>query len=97
MAALRERVLGAEHPDTLVSRREVAVALGWLGDWAHALTEYRRVADARERLLGADHPDTLTAREDEAHCLERLGHLREAADLYGRVASPRGHGLAGGA
>ncbi|MFD5632688.1 tetratricopeptide repeat protein, partial [Streptomyces sp. NPDC127077] len=81
--------LGADHPDTLVSRREVAVGLGWLGRWADALTEYRRVAAARERVLGADHPDTLAGRTDEAHCLEQLGHGREAAELYRRVAALR--------
>ncbi|WP_354670988.1 hypothetical protein [Streptomyces sp. MA15] len=42
MAALRERVPGAGHPDVLVSRREAAVAPGRLGDRAHAPTEYRR-------------------------------------------------------
>lgn len=81
----------------VVSRREVAVALGWLERWAEALTEYRGVADARERVLGADHPDTLAAREDEAHCLVRLGHAREAAELHRRAAALRGQGLAGGA
>ena len=75
-------VLGADHPDTLVSRREVAVGLGWLGRWDEALTDYRRVADAREQVLGAGHPDTLASRNDEAHCLEQLGRGTEAAELY---------------
>ena len=88
-APIRERVLGADHPDTLVSRREVAVGLGWLGRWADALAEYRRVAAARERVLGADHPDTLASRNDEAHCLEQLGRRTEAVELYRRVAALR--------
>jgi alkyl sulfatase BDS1-like metallo-beta-lactamase superfamily hydrolase len=62
------------------------VGLGWLGRWADALTEYRRVATARERVLGADHPDTLASRNDEAHCLEQLGRGAEAVELYRRVA-----------
>jgi hypothetical protein len=89
-------VLGADHPDTLVSRREVAVGLGWLGRWADALTEYRRVAAARERVLGVDHPDTLAGRNDEAHCLEQLGHGQEADQLYRRVAAVRAQRAAGG-
>lgn len=89
MCAARGRVLGPDHPDTLVSHREVAVALGWLGRWAAALTEYRLVAAARERVLGPDRPDTLVARDDEAHCLEQLGRAAEAADLYRRVAALR--------
>ncbi len=47
VCAIRERVLGPDHPDTLVSRREVAVGLGWLGRWADALAVYRQVAGAR--------------------------------------------------
>jgi hypothetical protein len=86
VCAIRERVLGPDHPDTLVSRREVAVGLGWLGRWTDALTEYRTVAGARERVLGADHPDTLASRNDEAHCLEQLGRGAEAVELYRRVA-----------
>ena len=62
---------------------------GWLGRWAEALTEYRKVAEARERTLGAGHPDTLAGRNDEAHCLEQLGRRAEAADLYRRVADLR--------
>lgn len=89
MCAAREGVLGPDHPDTLVSRREVAVALGWLGRWTDALTVYRQVADARTRLLGAAHPDTLAGRDDEAHCLEQLGRTHEAADLYREVAALR--------
>ncbi|MER7970942.1 tetratricopeptide repeat protein, partial [Streptomyces sp. NPDC096080] len=79
-------VLGPEHPDTLVSRREVAVGLGWLGRWSDALTEYRQVAAARARVLGPEHPDTLASRNDEAHCLERLGRGTEAVELYRKVA-----------
>lgn len=89
MCAIRERILGPDHPDTLVSRREVAVGLGWLGRWADALTVYRTVAEARERVLGADHPDALASRNDEAHCLEQLGRGTEAVELYRKVAALR--------
>lgn len=89
MCAIRVRVLGPRHPDTLVSRREVAVALGWLGRWDEALTEYRAVADARERVLGPGHPDTLTSREDEAHCLKQLGRTTQADELHRRVEALR--------
>ncbi|MEV0505434.1 tetratricopeptide repeat protein, partial [Streptomyces spectabilis] len=96
VCAVRERVLGADHPDTLVSRREIAVGLGWLGRWADALTAYRHVAAARERVLGAGHPDTLASRNDEAHCLEQLGRGAEAVALYRRVAALRQQRATGG-
>jgi hypothetical protein len=90
MCAIRERVLGPRHPDTLVSRREVAVGLGRLGRWADALTQYRGVAAARDRVLGASHPDALAGRDDEAHCLEQLGRLAEADELYRRTDAAGG-------
>jgi tetratricopeptide (TPR) repeat protein len=89
VSALRERVLGPDHPDTLMSRREVAVALGWLARWSDALGVYEEVARARERILGPDHPDTLASRNDEAHCLEQLGRHAEAVELYRQVAALR--------
>jgi hypothetical protein len=97
VCALRARLLGPDHPDTLVSRREVAVGLGWLGGVAVALTEYRCVAQAREPVLGADHPDALASRNDEAHCLEQLGRGPEAVRLYRRVAALRQQRALGGA
>lgn len=89
MCALRERVLGPDHPDTLISRREIAVGLGWLGRRPDALDVYRHIAESRERTLGAAHPDTLAARNDEAQCLEQLGRGAEAVELYRRVAALR--------
>jgi hypothetical protein len=74
----------------------VAVGLGWLGRWADALSEYRRVAAARERVLGPDHADTLASRNDEAHCLEQLGRGQEAVELYRRVAVSRQQRAAAG-
>ncbi|NUR01560.1 MAG: tetratricopeptide repeat protein [Streptomyces sp.] len=87
---MRERVLGPDHPDTLVSHHEVAVALGWLGRWTEALPEYWRVADTRERILGADNPDALASSNDKAHCLEQ-----QAMEMYRRVEERRQQGASG--
>lgn len=83
------RVLGREHPDTLISRREIAVGLGWLGRWEEALEVYRHVAEVRERVLGPADPDTLASRDDEAHCLEQLGRSGEAAEIHRELARRR--------
>lgn len=61
VAAERARVLGPDHPDTLVSRYEVGFALSRTGRTADALREYTYVARAREQVLGPEHPDTLAA------------------------------------
>ncbi|CAM5615809.1 Serine/threonine-protein kinase PknD [Streptomyces microflavus] len=89
-ASLQHRGITVVHdPYTVISRREVAVALVWLGRRPDALTAYRQVAEARGRVLGPDHPETLAARHDEAHCLDRLGRTEEAAGLYRTLAAHR--------
>jgi hypothetical protein len=57
--AIRERVLGPEHPDTLWSRNNLADALFSQGKHAAAEKEHRAVLAIRERVLGPEHPDTL--------------------------------------
>ena len=63
---MRERVLGPEHPDTLVTRHELARWTGEAGDAAAARDQYAALLPLRERVSGPDHPDTLAARGDLA-------------------------------
>ena len=60
--AIRERVFGAEHPETLSIRNSVASALSLQGKHAEAEQEYRAVLAIQERVLGAEHPETLRSR-----------------------------------
>ncbi|MFI0733937.1 tetratricopeptide repeat protein [Streptomyces sp. NPDC021225] len=89
VAAERERVLGPDHPDTLISRYEAAFALGRLGRHGDALGEYGQVAAGRERVLGPEHPDTLAARQETAFALSRLGRHFEAHQVYAAVLATR--------
>ena len=59
---VRERVSGAEHPDTLAARRDLARWTGEAGDAAGARDQFAALLPVRERVSGAEHPDTLTAR-----------------------------------
>jgi hypothetical protein len=67
-----QRVLGPEHPDTLVSVSNLAMCLQTLGD-AAALPLFRQALDGRERVLGSLHPDTLVSVSNLAMCLQTLG------------------------
>ncbi|MBQ1088963.1 serine/threonine-protein kinase [Streptomyces sp. B93] len=89
VAAERERLLGADHPDTLASRYEVAFTLSRTGHPADALREYTHVAQVRARVLGADHPDTLAARQETAYALGQLGRPLEAHQEYTAVLAAR--------
>ena len=67
-----EHILGAEHPDTLGSRNDLALALGGLGEYGRAAELYQQVLAVRERVLGAEHPNTLQSRNNLANALNRL-------------------------
>lgn len=89
VAAARDRVLGAEHPDTIGGRHEAAHCLARLGRSEDALRLYEYVAGVRQRVLGPDHPATLDARQDTAYALGRLGRHLEAQQVYAAVLAVR--------
>ncbi len=70
---IRERVLGAEHPDTLTDRGNLAHWTGEAGDAAAARDQYAALLPVRERVSGAEHPDTLTTRNNLAYWTEQAG------------------------
>ena len=59
---VRERLLGAEHPDTLAARHGLAQWTGMAGDAAGARDQCAALLPVRERVSGPEHPDTLAAR-----------------------------------
>jgi len=63
----REETRGAEHPDTLTARANLAAWTGQAGDAARARDQYAALLPVRERVSGAEHPDTLTARANLAY------------------------------
>ena len=85
LAADCARLLGADHPDTLNARANVAYAYRAAGRSAEALPLLERTLADYERLLGADHPDTLTSRNNLAMAYNDAGRLAEALPLFERT------------
>ncbi|MFI6743794.1 FxSxx-COOH system tetratricopeptide repeat protein [Nonomuraea sp. NPDC050451] len=77
-----ERVLGADHPDTLTSRNNLAAVHYAAGDLGRAIPVYEATLADRERVLGADHPDTLSSRNNLAATYQAAGDLGRAIPLY---------------
>jgi hypothetical protein len=75
-----ERTLGAEHPDTLTSRNNLAGVLSRQGELQQAAEPYRAVLEILERTLGAEHPDTLTTRHALANVLSRKRDSQQTRD-----------------
>ena len=83
-----ERVLGAEHPNTLRTRHELAVAYEDAGRAGEAIAILEPLVTQPERILGRAHPDTLTARDTLAGAYRASGREAEAA----AVEEGRGEG-----
>jgi tetratricopeptide (TPR) repeat protein len=67
--AVRHRVLGSEHPDTLNSANNLAFALKYQGKYGEAETMYRETLAVQQRVLGSEHPHTLNSANNLAFAL----------------------------
>ena len=59
--AQRTQILGAEHPETLTSKSNLADCVQWCGDYERAERIHREVLASRRRALGDAHCDTLAS------------------------------------
>ena len=84
-----QELLGEDHPDTLASRSNLAVAYVSAGRLAEAIALYEQVLTDRTCVLGEDHPDTLTSRNNLAVAYREAGRLGQAIALYEQVLTDR--------
>jgi hypothetical protein len=56
--AIREKVLGPEHPDTATSLNDLASLLQAAGDLAGARPLYERARAIRGKIVGPEDPNT---------------------------------------
>ena len=81
------RIVGAEHPYTLVSSMNLALVLDDLGKHGEAETIHREVLAVRRRVLGPEHQDTLTCCANWAVTLSSLGNHIDAEALLREVVA----------
>ncbi|MFI6437039.1 tetratricopeptide repeat protein, partial [Streptomyces sp. NPDC050759] len=77
-----ERVLGDTHPDTLITRSNLARAYGEVGDLERAIPLFESTLAQQERVLGDAHPDTLITRSNLAGAYGDVGDLERAIPLF---------------
>ncbi|GAB2961719.1 hypothetical protein GCM10023080_022580 [Streptomyces pseudoechinosporeus] len=87
VAADRARVLGPDHPETLLARSDHAYYLGEAGKHEEAARLQADLAADHLRVLGPDHPETLRARHNHAWNVGETGERGEAARLLTEVAA----------
>jgi hypothetical protein len=91
----RDRMLGPEHPGTLLARANLAHWTGRAGDAAGARDQSATLLTICERVLGPEHPDSLATRANLAHWTGQAGDAAGARDqsatlltIYERVLGP---------
>ena len=61
---MRMKLLGAEHPHSLISMADLAITYWSQGRWNNAEQLEVQVMEMRKKLLGVEHPDTLSSMEN---------------------------------
>ena len=89
LLADQERVLGADHSDTLATRNDLALAYRDEGRTAEAITLLEQNLADQERVLGADHPSTLFSRNNLANSYRDEGRTAEAITLLEQTLADR--------
>jgi len=79
--AIRSRVRGERHPETLMSLSSLAACLLLEQEYAEAEPHLRFLLSAQSEALGDDHPDTLIVLNNLASLLDSTGRGHEAVDL----------------
>jgi tetratricopeptide (TPR) repeat protein len=89
VAADSARLLGPDHPDTLASVNNLAIACQEAGRKAEAVRLHERALAGRVRALGPEHPDTLASRNNLAIACQEVGRKAEAVRLHERALAGR--------
>jgi hypothetical protein len=76
------RVLGEEHPDTLMNASNLASSLYDQGKHAEAVRIQREVLGVERRVLGEEHPSTLMSAKNLASSLWGHGNHVEAEEMF---------------
>jgi tetratricopeptide (TPR) repeat protein len=82
--AIREQVLGPDHPATAASLNNLAELYRSQGQYEAAEPLYRRALAIDEQILGPDHPATATSLHNLAGLYESQGQYEAAEPLYRR-------------
>ena len=85
----RKRVLGPEHPDTLICMANLASTYRNKGRWGEAEELEVQVMETSKRVLGLEHPATLTIMANLASTFWNKGRWNEAKELFMQVMETR--------
>jgi len=79
---LRKRTLGPDHPDTLITQNNLALAYRAAGQLSKALSLIEETLPKLKSTLGPDHPNTLLTQSNLALAYKDTGQMSKALPLY---------------
>jgi len=81
----RHRILGSEHPSTIISMSNLAMTLQDQGDFEGARKFQEQVLEKVRRILGEEHLDTITSMGNLASTLRAQGDIERARKFQEQV------------
>ncbi|BAY28681.1 peptidase-like protein [Nostoc carneum NIES-2107] len=87
--AIREKILGQEHPDVAESLNNLALLYSSQGNYAKAEPLYHRSLAIWEKVLGKEHPDVANSLNNLAALYQVQGNYDKAETLYLRSLAIR--------
>ena len=87
--AIREKVLGKEHPDTARTYNNIATVYNVQGDYAKALEWYEKALAICEKMLGKEHPNNATTYNNIANVYSVQGDYTKALEWYEKALAIR--------
>ncbi|CAM9718619.1 unnamed protein product, partial [Scytosiphon promiscuus] len=83
--AIREKELGAQHPDVADSLKSLGELWMVQGNYVKAEELLGQSLKIRERMLGSNHPDVARSLSSMGGCLMKMEKYEQARDAYGRA------------
>ena len=87
--AIREKVLGGEHPDVATSLNNLALLYDSQGNYTKAEPLYTRALAILEKVLGKEHPDVALSLNNLGRLYREQGNYTLAEPLYRRALAIR--------
>jgi tetratricopeptide (TPR) repeat protein len=79
------RVLGPQHPETLIAMNSLAVILRKERKYGEAESTFREILPLSARVFGPEHPNTLNFKGNLAFAVARQERYQEAEQLYEEI------------
>jgi len=87
--AIREKVLGKEHPGTAESYNNIGIVMRAMGDNVGAVEMFNKALTIKEKVYGKEHPSTATSYNNIGNMMVAMGDNVGALKMYNKALAIR--------